>query len=70
MDDDDNDDDDEINNFNKINHSGNNSIVKKVYFRSQILERPGIYIILDDIEGCVRIYCTHHDDIHRASTAR
>ena len=29
-----------------------------------------IYIILDDIEGCMRIYCTRHDDIHRAGTAR
>ena len=31
---------------------------------------PGIYIILDGIEGCMRIYCTRHDDIHRAGTAR
>ena len=30
----------------------------------------GIYIILDGIEGCMRIYCTRHDDIHRAGTAR
>ena len=29
-----------------------------------------IYIILDGIEGCMRIYCMHHDDIHRAGTAR
>ena len=28
------------------------------------------YIILDGIEGCMRIYCTRHDDIHRAGTAR
>ena len=25
-----------------------------------------IYIILDGIKGCMRIYCTRHDDIHRA----
>ena len=30
----------------------------------------GNYIILDGIEGCMRIYCTRHDDIHRAGTAR
>ena len=29
-----------------------------------------IYIILDGIEGCMRIYCTRHGDIHRAGTAR
>ena len=29
-----------------------------------------IYIILDGIEGCMRIYCMRHDDIHRAGTAR
>ena len=28
------------------------------------------YIILDGIEGCMRIYCTRHDDIHRAGMAR
>ena len=28
------------------------------------------YIILDGIEGCMRIYWTRHDDIHRAGTAR
>ena len=28
-----------------------------------------IYIILDGIEGCMRIYCTRHDNIHRAGTA-
>ena len=27
------------------------------------------YMILDGIEGCMR-YCTRHDDIHRAGTAR
>ena len=27
-----------------------------------------IYIILDGIEGYMRIYCTRHDDIHRADT--
>ena len=30
----------------------------------------GTYIILDGIEGCMRIYCTRHDDIHRAGTER
>ena len=33
-------------------------------------EMCSIYIILDGIEGCMRIYCTRHDDIHRAGTAR
>ena len=28
------------------------------------------YIILDGIEGCMRIYCMRHDNIHRAGTAR
>ena len=28
-----------------------------------------IYIILDGIEGCMRINCTRHDDIHPAGTA-
>ena len=28
------------------------------------------YIILDGIEGCMGIYCTRHDDIHRAVPAR
>ena len=32
--------------------------------------QDGIYIILDGIEGCMRIYCTRHDDIQRAGTAR
>ena len=32
--------------------------------------RDGNYIILDGIEGCMRKYCTRHDDIHQAGTVR
>ena len=36
---------------------------------SDTVPTTSIYIILDGIEGCMRIYCTRHDDIHRAGTA-
>ena len=40
-----------------------------IRYNSTILE--AIYVILDGIEeGCMRIYCTRHDDIYRAGTAR
>ena len=40
------------------------------YIRMELLKLFKNYIILDGIEGCMRIYCTRHDDIHRAGTAR
>ena len=55
---------------NEVNSLKNDSKIKPIKYWINILYQLDNYIILDGIEGCMRIYCTRHDDIHRAGTAR
>ena len=34
--------------------------------KSSSADKNNYILLLDGIEGCMRIYCTRHDDIHRA----